>query len=182
MIVDDDAAFRDVVAAQLRQAGCAAKTAKSYEEGLRLFAQDDAIRLVVLDHPTLGARVDGVVHAMRDVRPDAMIIGNSGSDRRQEFAAAGVRHYLQKPWRVTDLLDLLNRRIQFCVDCDWPLPLLLPRPTEPARSWACAVCGARYRAVLDQSAPPDVRRNVIAAEQSERKTRPPDGHTFSSGS
>lgn len=164
LIVDDDAAFRDVVAAQLRQAGCATKTAKTYEEGLRLFTQDEAIKLVILDHPNVGAGVSGVVGAMRQVRPGTTIVGNSGSDRRAEFAAAGVEHFLLKPWRITDLYGLLNRRIEFCVDCDWPLPLLRPRPDEPAQSWICATCGARYRAVLDPSAPPDLRRNVFAAE------------------
>lgn len=181
LIVDDDAAFRNVVAAQLRQAGCAAKTAATYEEGLQLFTQDSAIKLVILDHPTIGARVDGVVNAMRNTRPDTTIIGNSGSDRRHEFAAAGVKHFLQKPWRISDLLDLLNRRIEFCVDCNWPLPLLRPCPGEPAQRWVCAVCGARYRAVLDRSAPTEVQRNVVSANDVERDNAPVHNPTFNPG-
>ena len=52
LIVDDDSAFRDVVLAQLRRAGCTALGAASYEEGLQVFERDPHIKLVILDHPT----------------------------------------------------------------------------------------------------------------------------------
>lgn len=163
LIVDDDPCFRDVVLAQLHQAGYTAHAAANYEDGLKLASDDEQIRLVILDHPSVGSRVDGIVGALRRARPNAMIVGNSGSDRRGEFAMAGVVDYLQKPWRLADLMSLLRRPLDACVCCGRPLPLRRPGLGEIGSSWVCVSCGARYRAVLDEAAPADLQRYVASA-------------------
>ena len=168
LIVDDDELFRDAVGLQLEQSGWAVHSAESYKEALRLFQYNESIKLVILDHPTVGANVRGIVHLLRSVRPDTVIVGNSGASRRTEFAAAGVSQYLQKPWRLADLLGILNRRIRSCVECGIRLPLRQPGPDETGRSWACAFCGSRYRALLDDASEPEIRTNAVAADEPEQ--------------
>lgn len=165
LIIDDDAMFRDAVVAQLAHAGCATLAAESYEEGCRLCAHHADVRVIVLDHPTVDSRIGEMVSRLRQTRPEATVIGNSGFDRRAEFAAAGVEKYLQKPWRVAELIRLLRRYIEACVGCGRPLPLRLPEPGETGSSWVCASCGARYYAVFDEAAPADLRRDVIPASR-----------------
>jgi CheY-like chemotaxis protein len=164
LIIDDDADFRRVVVAQLRSAGCAASTAASYEEGIRVLEGDDSINAVLLDHPTVSSRVVGVVDTLRRARPSAAIVGNSGSDRRREFALAGVSRYLQKPWRLDDLARVLSTRVEACVTCGRRLPLRLPVPGEQGESWVCASWGARYFALLDECAPEELRPYATRAD------------------
>lgn len=164
LIIDDERGFRDVVVAQFAQAGAKAVAAESYEAGLQVFARDPEIKLVILDHPTVGCRVEGIVNSLRDLRPDVTIVGNSGGHRQAEFATAGVDKYLQKPWRLPELLALIAPRIEYCIDCQRPLPLRLPLPGEIADRWICASCGARYRAVLVEGADEEQRRYVLRAD------------------
>ncbi len=161
LVVDDDAVFRGAVVEQLKRVGIAVRAVESYESGLEAAQGDPSVRVVLLDHPTVGARVDLMVDALRAIRPDALIIGNSGADRRLEFAAAGVAQYLQKPWRMPEFLSLLRRRIGVCVECGRPLPLRLPGPDETGQRWVCATCGARYCALLDEEAPRYQHRYVL---------------------
>lgn len=174
LIIDDDDDFRRVMVAQLRSAGCAASIAASYEEGIRILECDDSINAVLLDHPTVSSRVVGVVDTLRHVRPSAAIVGNSGSDRRREFALAGVSRYLQKPWRLDDLARVLSTRVEACVTCGRRLPLRLPAPGEPGESWVCTSCGARYYALLDECAPEELRPYATraGAGESQRSERP----------
>jgi CheY-like chemotaxis protein len=164
LIVDDDEIFRSAVAAQLRAAGCRALEAGSYAEGVATIQHHDAIRAVILDHPTINCQVSDVLEALRRNHQEAIVIGNSGEDRRRAFATAGVGHYLQKPWRLPELFSMLCRRIESCIECGRPLPLRLPWPGEQAQSWVCASCGARYRAVRDESAPSDLCTYVISGD------------------
>lgn len=164
LVVDDDETFSGSIALQLTQAGCVCHTADSYEEGVRVLRSESAIEVVILDHPPTGAEVGKLVELLRAIRPGLTIIGNSGADRRSDFFSAGVTRYLQKPWRVEQLISLVRERIGAC-GCGLPLPLRRPREGEVGGHWACAFCGSRFLAVLDEDAPPDMRVN---ARQDER--------------
>lgn len=166
LVVDDDADFRRAIAAQLTAEGHRVRTAPDYETALREVRANADVRLIILDHPTDNSRIDGIVSALRSADAAITIVGNSGADRREEFAAAGVRHYLQKPWRPEDLAGVLAGRIQSCISCRRPLPLRIPRPAEAGTSWVCAGCGARYYAVWDAAAPSAWRINVHPAASS----------------
>ncbi len=157
LVVDDDAMFRKVLCAQLEQVGCHVVAADSYDQALELFHRDPRISLVILDHPTVGAGLREMVARLRHIRQTVTIVGNSGLDRREEFAAAGVDKYLDKPWRLPDLVNVLEDGLIRCVECGRRLPLRHPRPGEPAGNWVCVSCGARYRARLHEAAPADLR-------------------------
>lgn len=163
LIIDDDEAFRRVVTAQLQHAACSSIAVETWEEGLDIFRRDADIEVVLLDHPTVNSGVKSLVDAFRAVRPAVTIVGNSGSDRRADFAAAGVTQYLHKPWRMTELFTLLPSRLLTCGECGSHLPLRRPKPDETGQSWVCATCGARYYAVLDADASPDLRPYAVPA-------------------
>ncbi len=165
LVVDDDVMFRDGVAARLRDAGWAALVAPDYEEGLKRFAENQDVRVVILDHPTIGCDASAIVKALKRCRPEATIIGNSGADRRSEFAAAGVDDYLQKPWRIADLMSVLRLPLGACVECGLPLPLRMAGPDETAQHWVCASCGARYQGIYVAALAGEVGRYVVRADQ-----------------
>lgn len=137
LIIDDDAALRETVVAQLRCAHCDTIAVETWEEGLAAFRRDPAINVVLLDHPTVSNGIESIVATLWAIRPGTTIVGNSGFDRRADFAVAGVTRYLQKPWRLADLFALL-----------------------PATA---LTCGARCYAVPDDTAPPELRPDAVPA-------------------
>ena len=153
LFVDDNVSVRDAIVTQLCDAGCVCHTAASYAEGLPIFSKNKGIQVVILDHGIGGESLDTVVERIRSTRPETILIGTSGGNRREEFEAAGVAKYLPKPWKAADLLNLLPERLGDCIDCGLPLPLLRPWFGQRGESWVCCGCGGRYRGVLDASAP-----------------------------
>lgn len=160
LVVDDDDLFRESVVMQLQQASGVCYGARSYDEAVQVLRDRREIGVVLLDHLATSANIDKVVRELRAQRPGVLIIGNSGADRRADFAAAGVTRYLDKPWHIEQLARMVNERIDTCCECGLPLPLRRPREEEAASSWECAFCGSRYAAVLDEDAPTDVRPNA----------------------
>ena len=165
LIVDDDKLFRVGITSLLEQRGYSTHTADSYEAGLQIFENKANIDIVLLDHTTVSDDVHELVQSLRAIRPKTLIIGNSGADRRAEFTVAGVANYLQKPWRINDLLAITHRAIGACSECGLPLPLRLPRPNEIGDSWSCAFCGSRYHAILDETASAEIRSNALSVDQ-----------------
>lgn len=170
LIIDDDDLFRAAMAKQLERAGCAASTVESYEQGLTVFAQDPEIKVVLVDHPVGGGDVAPLITALRRIRPQACIVGNRGADREAEFAAAGVPLFLHKPWRPDDLFKLVPHKIGICVECGLPLPLVHPGSQGGGESWACAFCGSRYYALLDEDAPPEIRAHAVRVPTDEHRS------------
>ena len=122
------------------------------------------IDVVLLDHPTAGTKIDEVVESLRAAKPGLTIVGNSGADRRQEFARAGVKRFLDKPWRVDELITILKGRMRSCGECGLPLPLRRPLEGEVGGHWVCAFCGSRYLGLLDEDAPEQLISNARRAE------------------
>jgi CheY-like chemotaxis protein len=165
LVVDDDDVYSDAIALQLEQAGCVCHNASSYEDAVRELRRKSAIKVVILDHAAVSARIDKVVESLRAIRPSLMIVGNSGAERRSDFASAGVSRYLQKPWRVEQLVSLVSERISSCGGCGLPLPLRRPREGEVGGHWACAFCGSRYSALRDEDARPEILLNARQDEE-----------------
>ena len=51
-------------------------------------------------------------------------------------------------------------RLASCVVCRCPLPLRLPAADEQGEDWSCAQCGTTYLAMIEETAPPELRQNV----------------------
>lgn len=169
LVVDDELIFRETICSQLAAIGCTCFQAESYTDALRVLERERDIDFVLLDHPSPSENTRDFVTQFRKLRPEAILVGNSGSDRREDFSAAGVGRYLDKPWGLGDLLVLLRERYGDCVDCGIPLPLRRPRPHETGTSWACASCGSCYWGIRDDETPEDWQRNAVAVDSSSGK-------------
>lgn len=163
LVVDDDAAIRHVLVRQFDQRGAGSYAVGSPAEALQLLAADDGIAFVIHDFDLPHQDLARDVARLRAARPAALLIGTSGSIRREDFARLGIEHYLQKPWRASDLINLLLGRLGNCVDCGLFLPLRRARAGEHAASWICAGCGGRYRGVFDETVRAELHRNAVRA-------------------
>ena len=73
-----------------------------------MLEKDEGLRYVVLDFDMPNTSTSATVKQLRSVRPDVVIVGNSGANHRDDFSATGVEHFLTKPWRAAGLIDLLG--------------------------------------------------------------------------
>ncbi len=160
LIVEREPATRKWLVSVIENAGAGCYAVESASQAMRLLANDDGLQFVVLDYDTLSDDLERVIREFRSARPDVVIVGNSPLDHRESFARLDVNLFLQRPWRVNDLVDLLTGRIGNCVKCGAPLPLRRPGPGEHGESWICQTCGADYSAVLDDDASADSIANV----------------------
>lgn len=112
LIVDDDAAIREVVAEVLEEEGYAVVTAASGEEALRVL---DAVRpaLVVLDMrmPVMnGWEFAEELSAREDNRVPVLVM-TAAVDAAQRAAEIGAAGTLSKPFDLIDLIDLVETLI-----------------------------------------------------------------------
>lgn len=91
--------------------------AGDYREALRLFQSDPGITVVILDYEMPDAYqpyidIQTLTETFRSVRKGVCIIGTSGVDRTANFERVGVKLFLKKPWRMDELIKLLQREVQ----------------------------------------------------------------------
>jgi CheY-like chemotaxis protein len=108
LIVDDDEAYRRIVALRMGSVGCRYHAAGTHDEALRLLSGHPEIDVAVLDYHMQGADVASLVARIRSQRPDVTLVGHSSMERREKFAALGVDRFLLKPWSPSDLLAVLS--------------------------------------------------------------------------
>ena len=97
LIVEDDEAYRRIVALQLRHAGCTCLTASTLADAGRQLHEDDDIDVILLDYTMHGRGPDALLEEVSQLRRKPRIIGHSSMDRCREFAALGVREFLLNP-------------------------------------------------------------------------------------
>jgi CheY-like chemotaxis protein len=163
LVIDDEPWLRALCVSLLETAGAGCYAAGTCDEALRLLEQDEDLRFVLVDFEMPGADPRSTVEKIRAVCSDATIVGTSSGGHRAEFAAIGVDRYIEKPWRVEDLISVLTGRIANCISCGLPIPLRQPEPGEAAGHWECCNCGARYRAVIDEDSPGHILSNARPA-------------------
>lgn len=164
LIVDEEVLIRNVFVAMLEQCGAGCYAVRTPAEALRLIENDGGIQFVLLDIEIPDSDPADIVKQIKVVRSNVAVIGTSTSHRWEEAAAMGIELFLQKPWRIEDLINLVAGKIGACVDCGLPLPLRRPGPNDAPRSWVCRGCGARYRAILDTEASAETLRNAQLAD------------------
>ena len=161
LLVSDSAVVREAIVDMLQAAGWVCHVEDSHAQARQALENNPEISVAILDclEPTPD---QGLLAAeLREVRPGVTIIGCSeqAADKLR-FADLGITDFVPRYWRIADLVNLLAVPIKNCVECGLPLPLLRATPRDNAQSWACGMCGARYRAMLPDNAPEDLRRNV----------------------
>ena len=113
LVVDDDAAILDVASRLLTSAGCRVLPARNGVDAVALYKQHAAeIRFVLLDLslPRLsGDRVAAELRRLDAALPIALMSGHHDLESRPELANLGLAGCVQKPFRMAEILALLER-------------------------------------------------------------------------
>lgn len=111
LVIDDTEVYRHLTRYQLELVGGICHTVGTHDEGLHLFQSDPTISVVILaENGRVMPRriISQFVSTLKAIRPEVPIVGCSARDYREAFAALGVLHFLLKPWRGEDLINLLT--------------------------------------------------------------------------
>ncbi|MBI1383169.1 MAG: response regulator [Planctomycetaceae bacterium] len=117
LVVDDEALVRDLARALLEDAGYEVLAAEDGERGVELFrSHGTQIAAVLLDLTMPRLDGEGTLAAIREMEPAARVLLTSGyseHDAMHRIASRAGVEFLQKPWRLDDLLgrlkDLIGR-------------------------------------------------------------------------
>lgn len=108
LIVDDHELIRLTSAALLSAAGATCYTARTHAEALRYLLEDPGIEVAILDYEMPDGDVGKLIREALELRPELILIGNSGADNRDNFRDRGVERYVPKPWQVPALVATIG--------------------------------------------------------------------------
>jgi two-component system cell cycle sensor histidine kinase/response regulator CckA len=113
LLIDDDPDVRQVGSRMLDLLGFKVLTAAAGHEGLEVFqASEGEIDCVILDLTMPDMDGEEVFRELRRLRPDVRVILSSGYSEQevtQLFVGKGLAGFIQKPYRVANLQEILNR-------------------------------------------------------------------------
>ncbi len=113
LLVEDEPVLLEVVAEALAKAGHTVHPAISREAALRISEMPD-YRIDFLICDVLVARANGfeIAANIKATHPEARVILMSGSPR-DTFSLADIAHeFLQKPFALSDLLNIIAQQIE----------------------------------------------------------------------
>ncbi|HWO02525.1 MAG TPA: PAS domain S-box protein [Blastocatellia bacterium] len=111
LVVDDEAAIREITRSTLETFGYSALTASDGTEAIALYAQNkDAIDVVLTD--MMMPYLDGTatIRALQRINPRVKIIASTGltdDGKSAEAAELGVKSFLSKPYTAEELMSAL---------------------------------------------------------------------------
>ncbi len=112
LVVDDEESVRLIMRSTLESFGFRAVCAADGAEAVGLFRSAPALfAMAVVDMQMPGLDGGKTIVALRHMRPDLPIVGASGlatSQNREQAAAHGVRHFLDKPFSVETLIRTVH--------------------------------------------------------------------------
>lgn len=112
LVVDDEEGVRLIMKMILTEFGFSVLTAADGEEALKIFrASAGDIVAVILDLTM--PHLDGVetFRELRKIRPDVRVVLTSGYDQEESikrFAHEGLAGFIQKPFTVNGLMDIMR--------------------------------------------------------------------------
>jgi PAS domain S-box-containing protein len=112
LIVDDEEAIREVASQSLQSYGYRVMLAENGAEALKIFQEaGPAIQLVITD--MMMPIMDGLtlIKCLKHLKPDIEIIAASGNSEQVNVTEAlyfGVCHFLDKPYSLEQLLEILE--------------------------------------------------------------------------
>jgi PAS domain S-box-containing protein len=114
LVVDDEAALRQVTRRTLEKFGYRAIGAADGAAALAMYAsQQDAIAVVLMDMMMPAMDGSAIIHGLLRIQPEVRIIAASGLSANGPVArAAGAKHFLPKPYTTPTLLKTLRRVLQ----------------------------------------------------------------------
>ncbi|HEY1792691.1 MAG TPA: PAS domain S-box protein [Opitutaceae bacterium] len=112
LVVDDEESVRVIMRNTLESFGYKAVGAADGTEALALFRSAPGLfQMAIVDMQMPGLDGGKTIMALRHQRPDLPIVAASGlatSQNREEAAASGVRHFLDKPFSVETLIRTVH--------------------------------------------------------------------------
>jgi len=112
LIVDDEPVVREVAQGMLERAGLKVMTAEDGREALVVFGDhSDEIDCVILDLTMPHLDGEETFRELRKIRPDLAVILASGynqQDVTQRFTGKGLAGFLQKPFRLESLTEMVK--------------------------------------------------------------------------
>ncbi|MBA4393098.1 MAG: histidine kinase, partial [Desulfobacca sp.] len=113
LLIDDDLNVRQVGSEMLKRLGFQVLTAVDGRQGLEIFRQyPDEIDCVILDLTMPGMGGKEVFSELRGLKANVKVILSSGYDEEEvtpEFAGQGLAGFIQKPYSVASLREMLKR-------------------------------------------------------------------------
>ncbi len=113
LVVEDESEVRRIVKVTLERAGRGVVLAESGEEAIEVFRRlGDRIDSVLLDWNIPVMDGADLLTRLRELRPALKIIISSGlahAEAEERFREAGVTGYLQKPYRMSELVTLIEK-------------------------------------------------------------------------
>ena len=112
LVVDDEAALREIVEGTLERFGYRVLLAKNGAEAVALYAQHRSDISVVLTDMAMPI-LDGpaTIIALKSINPEVRVIGTSGLSVNENIAKAleaGVQHFVPKPYTAETMLKALR--------------------------------------------------------------------------
>jgi CheY-like chemotaxis protein len=106
LVVDPDGSTRSLVSSVFEELGSICHTAHNLERALEIYEKDAEVRYVVIDCAA-GEDIQAFVARAMRIRPGCTIVGQCEQRFDIEFARAGIRDTIRKPWTVSDFMSLL---------------------------------------------------------------------------
>ena len=115
LVIDDEAIVCRIVTMALQRAGLDVSVAESGEAGIEVFqAEPGRFPVALVDWKLPGMDGKETVARLRSINPAVKIIASSGfaqSEAEELFHEARINDYLQKPYRMSELIAIVNKYI-----------------------------------------------------------------------
>ena len=116
LVVDDETAVRDLAKEIFESSGFKVLTANDGRQGVQTFrTHADEIAAVLLDLTMPHMDGEEAFREMRRIRADIRVILSSGyneQDATHRFAGKGLAGFIQKPYRVDELITSLRKVLE----------------------------------------------------------------------
>ncbi|MFT5432230.1 MAG: two-component system cell cycle sensor histidine kinase/response regulator CckA, partial [Myxococcota bacterium] len=113
LVIDDEPAVLEFASEALQLSGITTRLALDGIEGLAIFREDPrAIDMVLLDMTMPRMSGDEVFQELLRIDPDVRVVLSSGYNEQEmttRFAGEGLAGFLQKPYTLTELNELLEK-------------------------------------------------------------------------
>lgn len=113
LLVDDEESIRDVGSEMLRELGFNVVCAVDGTDALHIYRQrQDEIGLVILDLTMPHMSGDETFRELRRINPNVQVVMSSGFSAQevsQKFMGKGLVGFVQKPYNISKLQDILSR-------------------------------------------------------------------------
>ncbi|MCM0082586.1 PAS domain S-box protein [Geomonas sp. Red32] len=112
LLVDDEEAVRKIGSDMLKELGFTPVTASDGREAVEIYRNHPEIAVVILDLTMPHLDGKGCFQQLRQIDPEARVIVSSGFNEQETlaiFAGRGVAGFIQKPYRLSALREVLMK-------------------------------------------------------------------------